>query len=61
MNYTLAMHLHIQPNDMMSAKELMYYYSSYSKDLQEIKEREAVKNSMKKGNRKSLKIPMSRR
>lgn len=59
MNYTLALNLHIQPNDNMPAKELMYYYSSYAKDLQEAKEKELAKR--KKGSSKVVRIPMQRK
>lgn len=55
------MHLHIQPSDSMTAKELLYYYSSYSKDLQEAKEREALKKSANRPRNRGVKIPMAKR
>ena len=56
------MHLHMQPNDNMSAKELLYYYSAYQKDLAEAKQAEELRKAQRRRNKNknTLSIPMSR-
>lgn len=55
------MHLHIQPSDNMFAKELLYYYSSFSKDLQDAKEKAAQIEATKKRGKKTIRLPMASR
>jgi hypothetical protein len=45
----------------MTAKELLYYYSCYCKDLQEAKNREDLKKNSAKGRANRVKIPMGKR
>lgn len=51
----------MQPDDRKSAKELLYYYSSYQKDLQEAKQAEESRKAQRRRVNKKHSIPMSRK
>ena len=56
------MHLHIQPSETMAAKEVLYYYSAYQKDLAEAKQAEEMRKAQRRRNQKknTISIPMGR-
>ena len=58
MQYTLAAHLKLQPDEGMPAKTLLYFYSSFRKDEQEARQKEELARSAKR--HRSRHIPMNK-
>lgn len=46
MQYALAKHRNMQPDEHMSTKSLLYFYSLFQKDLQEQKEQALMQKAL---------------